>query len=309
MLWEYMLGSGEEALPPDIWLMMGGPSYSGPWKAAGSSDGVNFEFRGDAFPGSSFNVCRGAGRWVSIATTNEVFTSVDGLDWTSAGMLPVPDGTTINCMAFANGLFVAAGTGGRLVTSPDGLTWTLRTSNFPSGQIGAVAYGNGIWMAVGSSQNVITSTNGTTWAAKTNSLPASNLTGAIYAMGMWVVIGTAGLLATSANNGTSWTVRNLFAGSKNVMTIAFTGTAFFAAATDGVDHVGYVSTNGTAWSMLVTWTDMQPVKITSGGSRMALLGYDGATPFVKTSTNHGASWSPITIPAELAYVGAIAYAG
>jgi hypothetical protein len=70
----------------------------------------------------------------------------------------------INCVAYANTVWVAVGDNGRIATSRNGTTWTLvQNSSFGTTHIRSVAYGNGIWIAVGNQGKIAYSKNLTEW--------------------------------------------------------------------------------------------------------------------------------------------------
>lgn len=105
-----------------------------------------------------FDVAFGNSVFVAVGTSGAIFSSSDGVTWTtrSAGA------NTFNKVIYANSLFVAVGAAGRIYTSPDGATWTLQTSG-TSNQLNDIVWSGTTFCIVGNSGTVLTSTNGTTW--------------------------------------------------------------------------------------------------------------------------------------------------
>ena len=102
-----------------------------------------------AFTYTSRNM--GTGLFVAVGQgANTIATSTDGITWTGR---TANGGLTnqVNCVAYANSLWVAVGNGSgkSIVTSVDGITWTSRAANGGITIGYAVAYGNGLWVSVG----------------------------------------------------------------------------------------------------------------------------------------------------------------
>lgn len=136
-------------------------------------------------------VCYGNGKFVAVKGNNKVATSTDGSTWTD--VTSPTSGSTWLDVIYANGLYVAVGTGSsnNLMTSPDGNTWTLQTVT----NIGmrTIRFGNGVFVIAGNngSNSILTSTTGLSWTQRTT--PAANgWTGLAYGNGMFVSVGTSG---------------------------------------------------------------------------------------------------------------------
>jgi hypothetical protein len=105
---------------------------------------------------------------------------------------------------FANGLFVATGSGG-ISTSPDGITWTQRSSagDFRGGR---VVYAGGLYIAAINGGNLFTSPNGITWTSRSPVFSSSQFVGAAFGAGIYAVLSSTGQLWSSPD-GTTWTTR------------------------------------------------------------------------------------------------------
>lgn len=87
--------------------------------------------------------------------------------------------SSLNAVAFGNGLFVAVGESGAIVTSPDGNVWTPRVSG-TTDRLPAVVFGNGRFVATCANRSTpaITSADGISWTPVTvtdgNGAPADS---------------------------------------------------------------------------------------------------------------------------------------
>jgi len=96
----------------------------------------------------------------SGGSTAQIRTTVDGTAWNPRTNLtsgPLSD------VVFANGLFVAVGTGPRIFTSTDGIQWTRQSVSFTD-SLTALTYGNGRFYATASFSKLAYSDDGTNWS-------------------------------------------------------------------------------------------------------------------------------------------------
>ena len=105
--------------------------------------------------------------------------------------------TTVQSVAFGNGIFVAGANSGNLRTSTDAITWVTRTSGFGTTQINAVAFANGLWVAGGNFGQIRTSTNAITWVTQTSQFGVSQINSVAFGSGLWVAGGDNGAFRTS----------------------------------------------------------------------------------------------------------------
>ena len=88
--------------------------------------------------------------------SGNIYTSTDSTNWTSqtSGV-----SETLRAVCFANGVFVAVGTGGTIITSPDGVTWTAQTSGVSTTLSGVSSDNSGNYSIVGASGTVLLGTS------------------------------------------------------------------------------------------------------------------------------------------------------
>jgi hypothetical protein len=172
------------------------------WKASGNG----FNAKGLAYGNGLFLTGGGAGKleYSSDLTDNASWKTLENTDTTFTG-----GNGYINCIAFGDGKFVAAGSNyGHAAYSTDGVTWTgiTQTEEIFGGWINGIAYGGGKFVAVGDGGKVAYAfaSSVENWTA----VVESNLEGGIfnitYGNGHFVAVGDAGAAAWSAD-GITWT--------------------------------------------------------------------------------------------------------
>ncbi len=120
-----------------------------------------------------FSVVWGASKF-ALADSNGtgVWTSTDGLTWTSRGQ-------SFRYMTFLNNLFLGY-QGNTLATSTDAITWTARTvAGLGGNSIYKIVYGAGLYVIISDSGLIFTSPDGITWTSRTSGT-ANNLRGLYY---------------------------------------------------------------------------------------------------------------------------------
>jgi len=113
----------------------------------------------------------------------------------------LPQGNTLESVAYGTNVYVAVGGGGAIVTSPDGVDWTNRASGTTE-WLSDITYGSRVFVAVGSAGTILTSPDGITWESQ-NSGTAADLAGITWGGGMFVAVGELGLIFTSSD-GITW---------------------------------------------------------------------------------------------------------
>lgn len=192
--------------------------------------------------GSVWVVC---GKNTSSGTTPYVYTSGDGLTWTSrsiTGTSVVPagmdyDGTTI----------IIAGTNG-IIKSTNGIDYTGMAFGTSSSAVD-IAYGNGIWVAPrsGGSAPLVSEDGGATWVAGFNVTGFTNPASFISFLdesNLFIMGNATGQIVTSPD-GKNWTVKtqcpSTFSASASIIE---NGGVWYTSS-------GYYSTDsGLSWKLL-----------------------------------------------------------
>jgi hypothetical protein len=175
---------------------------------------------------------------ISGVLTGFVFTSTDGLNWTSR--TPAANNWWKD-ITYGNGLFVAVsdtGSGNRVMTSPDGINWTSRSSAMNATFTG-VAYGNGVFVAVASGGVVggvfMTSPDGINWTQQ--NIIAGALT-VHFANGKFTVGSRYSI------NGITWLNSNI---NFNPLGITYGNGYYVAVISSGADRI-YYSNDAITWT-------------------------------------------------------------
>lgn len=191
----------------------------------------------------------GSNLYVAAGNNGQMFTSPDGITWTSrtSGF----GANSITALAYGNGLWVAGGDNGTITTSSDGITWTARTANMGTNQILSVIYANSLWVAVGNGGGTINtggitySSDGITWTRKSQSLTVGQSYNDVTYNGTnWVVgasVNTNNYLYASTPSGT-WTVGHTGT-SGEIYRIFWDGTRHITV--EGANRSWYYSTSTT----------------------------------------------------------------
>jgi len=213
-----------------------------------------------------------------------LFGVFDGLGQT--GMIGRPFSPPVRfptCVAYGNGIFVAAGYPRLILVSKDGTNWMNRSADVPSSIIGinfttenytvggdsltlaipndastnveiqqkpfqfrAVGFGNNTFVILGESGEILISPDGESWRT-VNAPTSANFTGIAWGGDKFVAVSDAGTIFTSTD-GVRWTLRNSGT-DKTLDSVAFSravahGKGVFVAAT-GTDLM--TSNDGVHW--------------------------------------------------------------
>lgn len=230
-----------------------------------------------------------------------------------------PSNLTVSGLAYANGTFLALGTG-KVATSSNLATWTNANlpQNFTATQ---VAYGNGAYVVVGKDVPfpVARSTDGSTWTSASGDTSFTyNFSSVAYGSGLFV-----GMLQSQENatylvnyftspDGSSWTMRSMPYNSGNqirtssVTDIAYGNGVFVASVTSkNLDNGSNVltqyltSTDGLTWTIRDLPASGFYASVAFGNGVFVLLpqtsGVLSTTSTLYTSTN-GVTWTARTLP-------------
>ena len=83
-----------------------------------------------------------------------------GIDWQWVD--PLPQGNTLNSVAYNGSIYVAVGEHGTILVSNDGVDWDLNSSPTPNA-LHDIIWASGEFIAVGDNGTIITSLDGITW--------------------------------------------------------------------------------------------------------------------------------------------------
>lgn len=137
----------------------------------------------------------------------------------------LPDGESLNGVAYGNSMFVAVGSGGTIMTSVNGAVWKSQVSVTDKDLLG-IAYGGpsnqGVFVAVGREGTILTSSDGENWNVQASNTD-EDLSGITYGGGAFVAVGDNGAVVTSRDGEIeNWEPQSL-------SNIDFSGIAYGAA--------------------------------------------------------------------------------
>lgn len=219
------------------WFVMGG--FGAGQNLLTSTDGISWTSRTVGSSAVLNGAAFGAGLYVVVAATGNIFSSDDLVTWTSrfAGT------NNLNDVIFANGIFVAVGVTNTIRTSTDGITWTAATA---TGVWRRIIYANSLFVVIGDSGALATSTNGTTWSVRTSGT-SGNLLDVVWNGSIFVAVAPNNF--TTSSNGATWTA---VTGFENLpfTSVSWSGTRF--VVTNTTNGTAFVSTDGATWSRSAT---------------------------------------------------------
>ena len=228
----------------------------------------------------------GKGQFAVVGDAGTIYTSADGFNWNNHSIAPA---SNLNCVAYGNGQYVAAGS--VVASSVDGVSWSLTLTN-PPATFGRLIYANGLFVAtayVGPSYSptgeILSSPDGVNWQLR-YSLAGGTVSGLAYTSGIFLAISEYGAILKSLN-GIDWTpaatlplvdggaFHGYYTGNYSACLCAWDGR-FIAAGLDGI----------------MMQSDDIKVPILSGSTRIKPLGVtfsfnpeSGASYRIQTSTN------------------------
>ena len=160
----------------------------------------------------------------------------------------------LNCLAYGNGVFLAAINAVSMVRSLDGINWSV----VPTPAIATIAkleFGGGIFVAVrSSSSSIYTSPDGVTWS--TRALPASDTWGGVGygSNGTWIVTSNTNS-ARSVDGGVTWSAGGaLGSPSGGCNTLAYGNGVWIGTANLNENRVRYSLDDGLTWGMTAPLT-------------------------------------------------------
>ena len=157
---------------------------------------------------------------------------------------PLPQGNQFADVAYADGVYVAVGSGGTIFSSTDAVTWVSRVSGVGEA-IGFVVHGNGLWMAT-AGEHILTSADGITWFASPGTWDVGSFGHVVFFGGRFLASDWRGRIWSSAD-GVQWTIGYAKAGAY------FTGIAAGGGRVIAVGNLSgqvsaVTSTDGSNWT-------------------------------------------------------------
>jgi hypothetical protein len=215
--------------------------------------------------------------------------------------------SSLLCVTYGKGLFIAGAANGGIVTSPDGVTWTPRTSA-TSDRVRSLTYGNNLFVAGISDIDhpFMVSSDGVSWGLRAIADPNGSATtsaasyGVAYGGNRYVGVGTYPHSVAHSANALNWFTANGsnavpgFPGNANGLTF---GNGYFFACHSG----GKISrsTNGLSWTVPAASGDPNEVMwgIAYGNGMVVAVG----NKRIFTSTDGGNSFSAAANPTRGSY--------
>ena len=157
------------------------------------------------------------GSFAAVGAGGAIFTSPDGISWTSQ----TPSGFTSDLYAVTGYAanqnnptnpalrWIAVGDGGASIYSTDGINWIngrAYTASNPA--LRSITHVAGTYTAVGDLGTILSTTDGTTWTTHSSGLttsPLPNLNGVTHG-GIYVAVGDGGTILTNSD-GNTWVVK------------------------------------------------------------------------------------------------------
>jgi photosystem II stability/assembly factor-like uncharacterized protein len=193
------------------------------------------------------SVCFGKGMFVAVSATGTIYTSADGLTWTTV----TPNGVSgaLTLASFVGNVFLVAGTGGQILASPDGSAWSVASTGVANATINCFASVGSLYLAGGTGGFLQVSTNqGTSWSA--SSVGHTNPINAIAAnpSGTIVVVGGTGTTAnvSTSTDGSIWTTRSTTVAQARTSLIWSSALSLFMSG--GLAGTVITSPDGTTWT-------------------------------------------------------------
>jgi hypothetical protein len=284
----------------------GGASWTIPTLPAGEFVGPSPQYLSEPKSMKWRSIAYGNGVFVAVSDTLDVSGSIphqivkssdDGLTWVTVA---TPIQALWTDIVFANNMFVAISSesGKDFVSSVDGTTWSAITVPTLASGWKAITYGSGTFMALSSDGAIAKSTDGVTWAT---SSPATlsmydqfkDYQDITFGNGIFAVINKRAMSSSNASNtvyvssdsGVSWTGKTFTTSVDSTInsnnfwsSITYNENMGFAAvnANDGAngqyaDKV-LVSSDGAAWRVDYTNTQVAPQSVISTGTRFVAVG-------------------------------------
>ena len=181
----------------------------------------------------------------------------------------IKESRVLNTIAFGNGIYITAGSGGIYYTSTDLINWTKYT-NISGVEIKKIVFINGVFYLGDANGNFRYSTDGTNWTLV--GIPGINdaITDIAYGAGRYVLSGRSITGVFTSTDGVNWS--NNSSGLNSIVnTIKYSGGRFVAVGFNGA----YTSTDGLNWTNSFPGTSSILNDVDFGSSKWTIVGNSG----------------------------------
>ena len=302
-----------------ITWVVGGKNTSGVAQIAYSSDGLNYTNASNAsaiFGSEVHGIANSGSIWVAGGTPNGGSTSSTGYSYDANTWYASSSGnsilTSINCIAYGDGKFVAIGGGATYVAmySTDGINWTgtmLNTSWNGWGM--GVVYRNSTWVicggaGAGSTNKMIAySSNAINWSFVNTTTLSAETRMVDYGASKWVAVGLNAATPTveviyATDLSGSWT-NSICPYGNRANYVKWGGDRFILNGYSGV-YTGstiYTSSDGVNWSSVTSANISTPAGPINWNNNLWLMGqYNNSTKSLLYSSDNGSTWSACSVP-------------
>ncbi|MFC4598572.1 S-layer homology domain-containing protein [Cohnella hongkongensis] len=208
----------------------------------------------------------------------------------------MPTAESLRDVVYANGIFMAVGTGGTLMTSEDGIEWQSQssgTSKFLTG----IARSDDLWVAVGEGGTILASEDGSAWTVRASGV-ANNLNGVVYSGSRFVAVGDGGAIVHSAD-GEIWTKVQNPPSTNNLTGVTYSPGAGFVAV--GPQGTVWGSSNGSDWTLQNSGVapNLSITDVVYGDAGFTAVGFSGTI----LASVDGTNWTSQSPPLVRHYYG------
>jgi len=202
--------------------------------------GITWDKRLYGITTALFDVTYANNTFVAVGENCAIFTSSDGIGWTSSDAPPCSN-YLLQSIAYGNNKFVTVGSSGSagfISTSPDGMTWETNKTTSRNQDLKDVAYGENTFVSVGKGLTdtsesygvILTSFGGTNWSEHSPGT-IKGINAVAYGGSTFVAVGEDGIIFSSTD-GITWN-EELSSITKTFNAITYGNNIFVAVGENG----------------------------------------------------------------------------